>query len=125
MGRAEARFGTLGKSLLMLRLLRGFSQADLAARAGIRPNQVSRYETGQVIPQLEQLGRLLDALAVEVVDFFLFDARVGELAMSVEDVEAANEEVAALLRQVAAREVRMSRRVREAVGRMGRVGEGV
>ena len=49
-----------------LRQLRGLSQAELAARAGIRSNQVSRYETGKVLPQLPQLRCLLEALEVDL-----------------------------------------------------------
>ena len=60
----------------IVRVILGMSQAELAARAGIRPNQVSRYETGEVLPQLTQLGRLLGALQLDVVDFFLFFAAV-------------------------------------------------
>lgn len=57
-------FDRLGETFIVLRMLRGLSQAELARRAGIRPNQVSRYETGQVLPQLGQLEKILDALDV-------------------------------------------------------------
>lgn len=62
---------SLGVTLQVLRLLKGYSQAETARRAGIRPNQVSRYETGQVLPQLEQLSKILDALEVDVLDLVL------------------------------------------------------
>jgi HTH-type transcriptional regulator / antitoxin HipB len=92
-----ARLGMLGKSLLMLRVLRGLSQAEVAQRAGIRPNQVSRYETGQVLPQLEQLARLLDALGIGEVDFFLFNARVVQLEAATATLDAAAEQGSAEL----------------------------
>lgn len=57
-------FEHLGETFVVLRLLRGLSQAELAERAGIRSNQISRYETGQVLPQLGQLERILTALEV-------------------------------------------------------------
>ena len=57
-------FAHLGDTIVVLRHLRGLSQAELAARAGIRPNHISRYETGQVLPQLGQLEKLLRALDV-------------------------------------------------------------
>jgi transcriptional regulator with XRE-family HTH domain len=110
-------FDHLGKSLLMLRVLKGLSQAETAARAGIRPNQISRYETGQVLPQLEQLGRLLEALDVDEVDFVLFHARVRDLVagmqLAAEAGAAGREEVVEVLRELAAKEVRSAGRVRE------------
>jgi transcriptional regulator with XRE-family HTH domain len=115
--KAGGAFGHLGKALVMMRVMQGLSQSELAARAGIRPNQVSRYETGQVLPQLEQLARLLEALEVTEVGFVLFHARVAELIANRELSRAAEDgghaEVIELLRNVAAREVSTSRRVRE------------
>lgn len=61
-----AFFGNLGATLQVLRLLKDVSQAELARRAGIRPNQISRYETGQVFPQLGQLAKILDALEIDL-----------------------------------------------------------
>lgn len=62
-------FERLGETLTVLRVLRRMSQSELAGRAGIRATQVSRYETGQVQPQLPQLERLLDALEVGLPEF--------------------------------------------------------
>lgn len=62
-------FQRLGETLTVLRVLRRMSQSELAERAGIRATQVSRYETGQVQPQLAQLERLLDALEVGLPEF--------------------------------------------------------
>lgn len=46
------------------------SQYELAKRAGIRQNQISRYETGAVIPQITQLERIFDGLGIGYVEFF-------------------------------------------------------
>lgn len=54
----------LGDTIVVLGHLRGLSQAELAPRAGIRPNQISRYEAVQVLPQLGQLEKLLHALDI-------------------------------------------------------------
>lgn len=62
-------FRRLGETLTILRILRRLSQSELARRAGIKATQVSRYETGQVQPQLRQLERLLDALEVGLPEF--------------------------------------------------------
>jgi len=72
-------FDHLGDALVVLRMLRRLSQAELANRAGIRPNQVSRYETGAVQPQLNQLTRLLEALQVDLTDFVFALASVQRL----------------------------------------------
>lgn len=106
----------LGVTLTIVRVIHGESQAEVAARAGIRPNQVSRYETGQVLPQLPQLARLLDALGVTEVDFLLFHAQVGELIARLRWVTkagtAGHSEVVALVHQLEARQVRLSRQLR-------------
>ena len=62
-------FDRLGDTLTVLRILQRLSQAEVAAEAGIKATQVSRYETGQVLPQLPQLERLLDALGVDLPAF--------------------------------------------------------
>jgi len=108
-------FENLGRALLVLRVVRGLSQKELARQAGIRPNQISRYETGQVLPQLTQLDRLLKALRIGVVDFFLFFAQVNQLVAALDlpstaGVEQAPE-VQGMLRELVARQVRVQERV--------------
>lgn len=56
------------------------SQYELAKRAGIRPNQISRYETGAVIPQITQLERLFDGLGIGYVEFFYVASVVERIA---------------------------------------------
>lgn len=80
-------FDRLGETFVVLRLLRGLSQAELASRAGIRPNQISRYETGQVLPQLGQLERLLDALEVGLPELLFAMAHLERTARLLEDGE--------------------------------------
>jgi len=73
-------FAHLGDTIVVLRHLRGLSQAELAARAGIRPNQISRYETGQVLPQLGQLEKLLRALDVGLPELVFAMDHLGRTA---------------------------------------------
>lgn len=69
-------FAHLGDTIVVLRHLRGLSQAELSARAGIRPNKISRYETSQVLPQIGQLDKLLRALDVGLPELvFAMDHR--------------------------------------------------
>ena len=62
-------FEHTGSTLQLLRTLRGLNQSELAEASGVRPNEVSRYESGQVQPQLAQLERLLTGLEVPLVVF--------------------------------------------------------
>jgi len=49
---------------------KGWSQADLATRAGLQPSAVSHFEKGRRIPSAANLERLADALAVSA-DYLL------------------------------------------------------
>jgi len=80
-------FDHLGDALTVLRLLRRLSQSELAERAGIRPNQISRYETGAVQPQLAQLERILDALGVGLPEFFYVLSSVNRMAALMADAD--------------------------------------
>lgn len=55
-----------GNRLRKLREARGFSQRELAERVGIEFVQISRYERGQALPNLESLMALADGLRVDV-----------------------------------------------------------
>jgi transcriptional regulator with XRE-family HTH domain len=48
-----------------LRLARGFTQAELAERAGVREATISELETGKSRRLLEVLDRIAQALGVE------------------------------------------------------------
>lgn len=55
----------------------GLTQRALAQRAGVAQTEVARIESGKVQPSLVHLGRLLDAIGVEVdVDVRLVDHRL-------------------------------------------------
>jgi ribosome-binding protein aMBF1 (putative translation factor) len=56
----------LGRSVRMLREERGWSQAQLARAAGMTQSAVARFEAGGTVPTLPVLGRLADALGVEL-----------------------------------------------------------
>ena len=86
-------FARLGDTIVVLRHLRGLSQAELAARAGMRPNQISRYETGQVLPQLGQLEKLLGALDVGLPEFVFAMDHLARTARLIEGSERLPAEV--------------------------------
>jgi transcriptional regulator with XRE-family HTH domain len=77
-------FMNLGKTLGLLRELRGKSQALVAREAGIGKSQLSKYENGKELPKLDSLEKVLKALDVGHFEFFytlfLVDQRAAELA---------------------------------------------
>ncbi|MFE1435976.1 helix-turn-helix domain-containing protein [Streptomyces griseoaurantiacus] len=56
---------TLGGRLRMLRAEAGLTGAALAQRAGVGQPTVSKVETGRMVPSLDVLDRLLDALGLD------------------------------------------------------------
>ncbi len=52
----------IARQLIALRLARGLTQADLAARAGTQQVSVSRVETGATVPTLPLLKKLAQAM---------------------------------------------------------------
>lgn len=77
-------FANLGRTLSLLRELRGKSQTKLAKDAGIGKSQLSKYENGRELPKLESLEKVLGALHVGQFEFFytmhLVDGRAAALA---------------------------------------------
>src|SRR3954452_14580010 len=79
-------FINLGKTLSLLRELRGKSQARVAREAGIGKSQLSKYENGKELPKLDSLEKVLKALGVGHFEFFytlyLVDQRAADLLRS-------------------------------------------
>lgn len=71
---------SLGSDLLIetatrLKLLRdaaGFSQRELAKRAGVTNSSISMIEQGQVSPSIQSLSRILAAFPITIAEFFTF-----------------------------------------------------
>ena len=58
----------LGGAIRSLRLRHGFrSQGALARAAGVDQSNLSKYEAGERVPELQILGRLLDAMGEDLV----------------------------------------------------------
>ena len=77
-------FGNVGRTLSLLRELRGTSQARLSREAGIGKSQLSKYENGKELPKLDSLEKVLNALKVGYFEFFytlhMIDRRAADLA---------------------------------------------
>ncbi|HEY2290410.1 MAG TPA: helix-turn-helix transcriptional regulator [Thermoanaerobaculia bacterium] len=63
-------FANLGKTLALVRELRGLSQAEVARRAKMGKSQISKYENGKELPKLDSLSSVLDALQIGVFEFW-------------------------------------------------------
>ena len=76
-------FVNLGRTLSLLRELRGRSQAWVAKEAGIGKSQLSKYENGKELPKLDSLEKVLLVLEVGHFEFFytlyLVDRRAADL----------------------------------------------
>ncbi len=60
----------VGRALALVREFRGFTQAELACRAGVGKGQQSRYESGRELPKLDSLSRLLTTLGIGFLELF-------------------------------------------------------
>lgn len=77
-------FANVGRTLALLRNLRGLSQASLARKAGVGKSQLSKYENGKELPKLDSLGKLLRVLGVGSIQFFFAMSMVDQCASSLE-----------------------------------------
>lgn len=59
----------VGKKIRERRLICGLSQADLAKKAGISPQQIQKYETGVTRIVVDKLYELAEALSVDISYF--------------------------------------------------------
>ena len=57
---------TLAEKLLALRTEKGLSQEDLAEQMGVSRQSVSKWETGQSVPDLDRIIKLADLFGVTV-----------------------------------------------------------
>ena len=61
-------------NLAALRKLHGFSQDELADRIGITRQTMSKYETGESLPDIEKCKLLADIFGTTVDDLINYDA---------------------------------------------------
>jgi len=90
-------FENLGSALMLLRELRGVSQAKIARDAGMGKSQISKYERSKELPKLESLEKILKILGVGSFEFFytlrLVDQRAASIG-SARQVPRSLEEIA-------------------------------
>jgi len=66
----------VGARMLVLRKLNGWSQRQLAKRAGVPHSAISMIEHGQVSPSVNSLQKVLDGVPISLADFFALDLNV-------------------------------------------------
>ena len=71
----DSSFDDLGNRLRLLRLARGLSQRELAARAGVSNAVISLIEQNKTNPSVGLLKKILDGLPLSIrhFDFYRFD----------------------------------------------------
>lgn len=60
----------IGKKLQAIRIEKGLSQRELAARAGLTNGTISLIEKNKTSPSVASLKRLLDAMPMSIAEFF-------------------------------------------------------
>jgi len=61
------------KKLKSLRSKRKFTLEQLALKAGVSPNHISKLEAAKTNPSFQLISKLSEALGVEIKEFFDFD----------------------------------------------------
>lgn len=59
---------TMARNIKVERVKRGWSQEDLAKASGVGLNSIARYETGNVVPGLDNALKLAKALGCSIDD---------------------------------------------------------
>ena len=63
----------LGKRIQEYRKLRKYTQEELSEKIGVDTVSLSKIETGRNYPSAENLGKIAEALNVEIYELFVFD----------------------------------------------------
>jgi transcriptional regulator with XRE-family HTH domain len=61
------------ENLTELRKLNNYSQEDLAERIGVSRQTLSKYETGESLPDIEKCRQLADVFSVTVDDLISYE----------------------------------------------------
>lgn len=61
---------TIGEKIKYLRKQKGLTQTELSALTGIHQVSITKYEKGKMIPQPDQLQKIVEALDVSPMIFF-------------------------------------------------------
>lgn len=70
-------------NLSELRKLRGFSQEELANMIGVSRQTLSKYETGESLPDIEKCRLLADTFEVTIDDLIMYDKSRDKIGLAV------------------------------------------
>ena len=76
-----------GKRIRSLRNEKGYTQQQLAKKAGIGLNTLRRYETDERQPNLDNLNKIVDALEISMNDFMFQGILLDEIEFTDEYYE--------------------------------------
>lgn len=71
----------LQDNLISLRKIKHMSQEELAALVGVTRQTISKYETGEAIPDIEKCKLIADIFEVSLDDLVNYDKKDGGLAI--------------------------------------------
>ena len=63
----------IGTRLRLVRQVYGFTQRELARRAGVTNGAISLIEQNRVSPSISSLKKILDGIPLSLADFFTLD----------------------------------------------------
>ena len=63
----------VGQRLQLIRKINGWSQRELARRAGVTNSAISQMEQGRISPSVVSLKKVLDGVPISLADFFGLD----------------------------------------------------
>lgn len=63
----------VGQRLHLIRKINGWSQRELARRAGVTNSAISQMEQGRISPSVASLKKVLDGVPISLADFFSAD----------------------------------------------------
>ncbi|HUW77196.1 MAG TPA: XRE family transcriptional regulator [Candidatus Nanopelagicaceae bacterium] len=72
----------LGNRIRQLRITKGISGRELAARAGVTAAYISRLENAKVSPTVATLGRVAHAMDATITDLFVGELQIGPIVRS-------------------------------------------
>ncbi len=82
----------LGNSLFQARKKCGLSQEEVAEKLGVSRQTISKWETGETLPDIQQSKRLALLYHLSLDELIDFDMDVGEVQQAIERTSAALEE---------------------------------
>ena len=74
----------LGNNLFHARKRRGFSQEDVAQRLGVSRQTVSKWETGETVPDIRQSKKMASLYNISLDELIDFDLDIREIQETIE-----------------------------------------